>query len=256
MPPQENGGSPADEGVPLTYGAIHDLVGPANQISSLTGLLMRQYGDTLGAEAQVMVDLIQNSVGRLQNLLAGFRLYARIVGEKRPLHLCDGNALLNGVLASLQPVIEESGALVTHGQIPELYCDSGQIGYLLTTLVENALKFRGEQPCAVHVSAVSTDEASILSVQDNGIGIDPKYHKRIFEMFKRVHNERYSGAGVGLAIAERIVQRHGGRIWVESELGRGAMFLFSLPRGLGPTEKGSAKAYAKEKESQNDTRCG
>jgi light-regulated signal transduction histidine kinase (bacteriophytochrome) len=229
--------SRSEESVPLTYEALHDLVGPANQVSSLTGLLLRQYGDKLGPDGEVMLGLIQGSVNRLQNLLAGFRRYTRVVGERARLRACDGNALLAGSLHSMQAMIEESGALVTHDLLPELYCDPAQVGYILTGLIENALKFRSQARCQVHVSSALNHDMVILSVRDNGIGIDSKYHKRIFEMFKRVHNEGYPGAGVGLAIAERVVQRHGGRIWVESELERGATFFFSLPRA----EAGSAE---------------
>ena len=244
VPAEAAAGSPDDEWVPLTYASIHDVVAPANQVSSLAGLLIRQYGTQLGEEAELMVALLQDSVTRLQNLLAGFRTYARIVGTRAPLQLCDGNALLAHSLASAQAAIAESSASVTHDRFPALYCDPAQIGYVLTGLIENSLKFRGPERCEVHLSAVSHDDAWILSVRDNGIGIDPKHHKSIFEMFKRVHNEQYPGAGVGLAIAQRIVQRHGGRIWVESELGRGAAVFFSLPRERVPGEQGNARAYA------------
>lgn len=223
-------GSQSDGCVPLTYGALHDLVGPANQVSSLAGLLIKQYGDRLGPEGEVMLGLIQGSVGRLQNLLEGFRTYTRVVGEKPLLRVCDGNALLAGSLSSVKAMIEESGAVITHDPLPALYCDPAQIGHILAGIIENSLKFRNRDRCEVHVSSVLDNDMAILSVRDNGIGIDSKHHRRIFEMFKRLHNERYPGAGVGLAIAERVIQRHGGKIWVESELERGATFFFSLPR--------------------------
>jgi light-regulated signal transduction histidine kinase (bacteriophytochrome) len=219
-----------DEAVRLTYGSMHDLVSPANQICSLTGLLIRQYGDRLGPDAGEMLDLIQGSVNRLQKLLAGFRTYAQIAGQKAPLQLCDGNDLLTASLSSLKPVIDENGASVTRDDLPELYCDPAQITFVFLSLMENSIKFRSQARPEIHVSAVSDEDMSTLVVRDNGIGIDSRNHRRIFEMFKRVHNERYSGAGVGLAIVERIVQRHGGQIWVDSELGQGATFSFSLPR--------------------------
>ena len=214
----------------LTYGSLHDLAGPANQVSTLAGLLLKQYGDRMGSEAQAIFDLLQGSVTRLQNLLAGVRTYAQIVGRQGSFALLDANALLAGSFSSLQALIDETGAQVTSDHLPEVYGDAAQIGQVFTALLENAIKFRAERSPEIHVSANASDQMWVLGVQDNGIGIDSKNQTRIFELFKRVHNEKYPGAGVGLAIADRIVQRHGGRIWVESEIGSGSTFYFSLPR--------------------------
>src|SRR5579864_3273110 len=126
---------PADEeAVRLTYGSLHDLVSPANQICSLTGLLVKQYGDRLGADAPEMLALLQGSVSRLQNLVAGFRTYAKITGQTAPVELWDGNALLDASIGSLKQIIEESGATITRDSLPELYCDRAQITYVFTSL--------------------------------------------------------------------------------------------------------------------------
>ena len=216
--------------VGLTYDSLHDLVSPANQICTLVGLLIRQYGSRLGPESEDIVGLIQASMEELQSFLEGFRTYAQIAGPRLRCEPCDANSLLAASLAPIQLLLEESGASVTHDALPEIYCDPGQVAFVFTSLLENSIKFRSAPRPEVHVAAPSRDEAWVFSVRDNGIGIDRKHHRRIFEMFRRVHNKRYAGAGVGLAIAQRIVQGHGGKIWVESELGQGATFYFSLPR--------------------------
>jgi light-regulated signal transduction histidine kinase (bacteriophytochrome) len=216
-------------GILLTYGSLHDLAGPANQVCSLAELLRKQYGDRIGPDAQAVFDLLQGSVTRLQNLLAGVRTYAQIVGRQSSFARADVNALLAASICSLRGLIDETGAQVTSDHLPEVYGDSAQISYMFTALLENAIKFHGEAHPTVHVAAKPSDGMWVLSVQDNGIGIDPKNQTRIFELFRRAHNEKYPGAGVGLAVADRIVQRHGGKIWVESAIGRGSIFYFSLP---------------------------
>jgi len=219
-----------EAGIVLSYGSLHDLAGPANQVCSLAGLLLKQYGDRMAPEAQAIFDLLEGSVTRLQNLLAGVRTYAQIVGRQVPFARWDANAMLAGSISSLQGLIDKNGAQVTSDPLPELYGDPAQIGHVFTALLENAMKFRSGAPPEVHISATSSDQMWVFGVQDNGIGIDPKNQARIFELFRRVHNEKYPGAGVGLAIADRVVQRHGGKMWVESEIGRGSTFYFSVPR--------------------------
>lgn len=228
------GGRASEElGIRLSYGSLHDLAGPANQLCTLTSLLIKQYGDRLGPDADALIDLIRGSMSRLQNLMDGFRLYAQVAGKKAPEQACDANALMESALAALRTAIQENGVEVTYDRLPELHCDAAQIGYVFTCLVENAIKFHGSEPPKIQISAISSGDFWILAVRDNGIGIDPKHHRSIFEMFKRVHPDRYPGVGVGLAIAEHIVETHGGKIWVESELGRGATFLFTLPGRAG-----------------------
>jgi len=209
---------------------LHDLSSPVNQLGTLTELMLRKYRGTLDEEAEDLVGFIQSSTNRLQNLMAGLRAYMQVMGCASSYRLCNGNALLAGAVASIQQAIEENRAVVSHDPLPELYCDPKQIGYVFASLMENAIKFRSEHPPDIHVSAAEKKNDWIFSVRDNGIGIDPRYKDRIFGMFKRIHNDGYPGAGVGLAITRQIVEQHGGRIWVESQPGRGATFCFSLPR--------------------------
>lgn len=216
--------------VRLNSDSLHDLMSPVNQICSMTDLIVKKHGDALDDEVEILVGFLQKAANRLQNLLAGLRTYMQVAGARGSWRHCDANSLLAGALASIQPTVDQSGALVTHDPLPELYCDPIQMIYIFAGLIENSIKFRREIRPEVHVSAISDSEACVFSVRDNGIGIDVRYRERIFGTFKRIDNEAYPGRGVGLAIAKRVVEQHGGRIWVESEPGIGATFFFALPR--------------------------
>jgi two-component system, chemotaxis family, sensor kinase Cph1 len=142
----------------------------------------------------------------------------------------DCEVLLDRVLGDLRVAIEESGAVVTHDPLPIVRADEIQIGQLLQNLIGNAIKFCNQAPPLVHVSGKRNGKAWIFSIRDNGIGIDPQYGERIFVIFQRLHKrEEYQGTGIGLAVCKKIVERHGGRIWVESEPDKGATFYFTLP---------------------------
>ncbi|HEX9137268.1 MAG TPA: ATP-binding protein, partial [Nitrospirota bacterium] len=137
---------------------------------------------------------------------------------------------LEGVLSTLRLAIEENRAVVTHDALPKVTADPGQVGPLFQNLVSNAIKFHGAEPPRVHVSAERRNHEWLFSVRDNGIGVDPQYADRIFVIFQRLHDrEEYPGTGIGLALCKKIVERHGGHIWVESQPGRGATFLFTIP---------------------------
>ena len=219
-----------EEWVPLTTDSLHDLASPVNQIGSIMDLILKKHAGALDDDAKVLFGYLQNATARLQNLLGGLRTFMQMVGAPPARRRSDGNELLTAARAMLQHAIVQSDALMTCDPLPELYCDPSQITYVLVILIDNAIKFRGERRAEIHVSAISGKKNWVLSVRDNGIGIDPRYAKRIFAAFKRIHNDDYPGSGVGLAIAKRIMERHGGRIWVESELGQGATFLLELPK--------------------------
>lgn len=215
--------------VRLNGDSLHDLMSPVNQMGTLVDLVLRKYRGTLDQEAESLFGLVQSSANRMQNLIAGLRTYMRVAGAPNP-RLCDANDLLAGAQASIQPEIDQSGAVVTHGLLPELYCDPNQIGYAFASLMENSIKFRRERRPEIHVSANAQDNMTVFAVRDNGMGIDPTHCDRIFGLFKRIHNDTHPGTGLGLAITRQIVEQHGGRIWVESQPGFGATFYFSLPQ--------------------------
>jgi len=204
-----------------------------NQMRALAELILKRYHGTLDDDAEAMFRFLGDSAEHLQNLVAGLKTYMRVVGTREPYRRCDGNLLLAGALASIRPPIEQNTAVVTHGPIPELYCDPSQMACAIANLVENAIKFRSERPPEICISVTRKEDFWVFSVRDNGIGIDPRYSERIFSLFKRINNGAFPGAGVGLAITRQIVEQHGGQIWVESKLGSGSTFYFTLPGGEG-----------------------
>jgi light-regulated signal transduction histidine kinase (bacteriophytochrome) len=216
--------------VPLDNDSLHDLVGPVNQMCSIADLILRKYQGTLDSEAEVLFGFIQTSAKRFQNLVTGLRTYMGTVGFRGPFRRCDANRLLESAQELVKPAIDQSGALVTHDTLPELSCDPTQISYIFASLIDNSIKFRGPSRPEIRISATVASDMLVFSFQDNGIGIDPRHRDHIFGVFKRIHNDAYPGAGMGLAIAKEIIAGHGGRIWVESALQQGATFFVELPK--------------------------
>jgi two-component system, chemotaxis family, sensor kinase Cph1 len=216
--------------VPLNSDSLHDLASPVNQMCSMAGLILKKYRGKLDDEANVLFGFMQNSASRLENLMAGLRTYLQVAASGGSYRRCDANALLEGALTSIGQAIDRNGGVVTHDLLPELYCDPSQMVYTLASLIENSIQFRREDRPEIHVSAISEERFWVFSVRDNGIGIDPRFRDRIFSVFKRIDNEKNTGAGVGLAIARHVVELHGGRIWVEAKPGPGATFFFTMPR--------------------------
>jgi light-regulated signal transduction histidine kinase (bacteriophytochrome) len=156
--------------------------------------------------------------------------YSRVGMRGKQIEPTDCETVLNQSLNNLKVAIEEKGAVVTHDPLPTVMADNPQLGQLFQNLIGNAIKFQGNKPLRVHVSASRNGNGWTFSVRDNGMGIAPGYAERIFVIFQRLHSrEQYPGTGIGLAICKKIVERHGGRIWVESEVGKGATFYFTLP---------------------------
>ncbi|HUI77414.1 MAG TPA: ATP-binding protein [Bryobacteraceae bacterium] len=213
----------------LTSDSLHDLAGPVNQIRTLTDMLIKRNKGKLDDDAEVMFRFLQNSVERLDTLLAGLKTYMQAVGTREAYRLSDGNDCLADALASIRSSIEQQSARVTHEPLPPLYGDRRQITRVFANLVENGIKFRSERQPDVHISVTREEDFWVFAVRDNGMGLDPRHSERIFSMFKRINNQAGPGAGIGLAIAKQIVEEHGGRIWVESQLGSGAVFYFTLP---------------------------
>jgi light-regulated signal transduction histidine kinase (bacteriophytochrome) len=214
----------------FAYVASHDLQEPLRKVGSFTELLERRYKDQLGPDADRYIGYIVDGARRMSQLINDLLTYSRIGSSSIKFAKTDCNEVLEHTLADLQHLIRERGAVVTHDDLPVIMADRLQLGVVFQNLIANAIKFRRDEPPQVHVSARLVDGVWIFSVSDNGIGIEPEFFERIFVMFQRLHTkEQYSGTGIGLAICKRVIERHGGRIWVESEFGNGATFNFSIP---------------------------
>ena len=186
----------------------------------------------LDANADEFIAYAVDGANRMQRLINDLLAYSRVGTRGKEFEPTDCTAVFDQALANLKVAIEESGAVVTRDPLPTVMADKLQIGQLFQNLIGNAIKYHGDEPPRVHVSAEQKGNEWVFSVRDNGIGIDPQYAERIFVIFQRLHTrEEYPGTGIGLAICKKIVERHGGRIWVESQLGSGATFYFTIPMG-------------------------
>jgi PAS domain S-box-containing protein len=214
----------------FAYVASHDLQEPLRLISSYTHLLEKRYQGKLDADADEFIGYTLESAARMQRLISDLLAYSRVSMHGKLFDQTDMNEALKQALFSLQIAIEENQALITQDNLPVLNVDAVQMAQLFQNLIGNAIKFHGQEPPRIHVSARQAGEMWIFAVKDNGIGIDPRFSERIFVLFQRLHDRsEYSGTGIGLAICKRIVERHQGKIWVDSEPGQGATFYFTLP---------------------------
>lgn len=199
-------------------------------VASFTELLARKYQGRLDAEADEYIGFAVDGAKRMQRLIQDLLSYSRITSQGAPPARCAVEAVLEQALLNLQGAIQEASAVITHEPLPVVDADASQLAMVFQNLVGNAIKFRGPAvPPRVHIAAAQEHGAWHFAVTDNGIGIDPRHHLRIFEIFQRLHTRaEYPGTGIGLALCKRIVERHGGRIWVVSE-GKGTAFHFTLP---------------------------
>jgi len=213
----------------FAYVASHDLQEPLRMVVAYTELLSKKYGAALDEKAQKYIFYAADGARRMQQLVRDLLLYSRVDSEGRPPAPIEPAPVLAQVLRALWPVIRASGADVQVGPLPPVLADATQLHQIFQNLIGNAIKFRSEREPVVWVSAVRSGHEVTFSVADNGIGIAAKYRERIFLMFQRLHDRsRYEGSGIGLAIVQRIVERHGGRVWLESEEGHGTTFHFTL----------------------------
>jgi light-regulated signal transduction histidine kinase (bacteriophytochrome) len=225
----------ADEGCPVLFHSdtLHDVASPVNQLSTMLALLQKRCTGN-GGDDDVMFDLIQSSAARLRTLMGGLQAFVRVLDTPVPHRVCETRDLMTAAVSAASPLIQETGARIHYGDLPRVNCDPNQMLYALSCLIDNAIKFRGESPPEIHLSATEEEDAWLFSCRDNGIGIEPKFGQRIFHLFKRLNGDKYPGAGAGLAICRAIVNRHGGRIWLDAksapESAQGATFLFTLPK--------------------------
>jgi PAS domain S-box-containing protein len=214
----------------FAYVASHDLQEPLRMISSYLQLIERRYKAKLDTDADEFIRFSVDGAKRMQSLINDLLTFSRVGTRGKPFERVETEKTLGEALANLEVAIEESGGKVTHGPLPAVNGDPGQLTQLFQNLVGNAVKFHGKDPPEVRVEATHNDSQWEFAVRDNGIGIDPNHFDRVFIVFQRLHGrDEYPGTGIGLAICKKIVERHGGRIWVESEPGKGSAFHFTLP---------------------------
>ncbi len=200
-------------------------------VSSYTQLAMKRYGERLDGDAKDFMNYVVDGAARMKQLIEDLLAYSRVGTKGKEFRPTPVENALRRAVTNLRAAIEESGAEVTHDPLPTVDADEVQLGQLFQNLMGNGLKFRGTERPHIHVSCAEKDGAFEFRVRDNGIGIEPQYFERIFMLFQRLHTKGdYPGTGIGLAICKKVVERHGGRIWVESEPGKGSSFIFTLPK--------------------------
>jgi light-regulated signal transduction histidine kinase (bacteriophytochrome) len=216
----------------FAYVASHDLQEPLRMVNGFLKLLAERCAGQLDEKSHEYIAYSLQGAQRMSQLITDLLDFSRVDRKGKELQPTDANEQLGDALANLRASIAEAGARVTHEELPTVRADASQLGQLLQNLIGNAVKFRDpDRPCQVHVAARKDGGQWVFSVRDNGIGIDPKQHDRVFVIFQRLHTrQEYPGTGIGLAICQRIVERHGGRIWVESQPDEGSTFFFTMPR--------------------------
>lgn len=239
----------------FAYVTSHDLQEPLRTITSYAQLLERRYRDRIDSDANEIIDYVVNGVKRLHLLINELLTYSRIAGTENVLTgPVSMKRAIEWALANLRLLIEDCGAVVTCGELPDVRGNEVQLVQLWQNLVSNAIKYRRPGvPPRVQVNARVEDTKWIFSVEDNGIGIEPKHRERVFGLFKRLHGNEIPGVGIGLAICSSIVEKHGGRIWVESQPGVGSSFYFSIPKEFESPAADAGRERA-EAESCRDRR--
>lgn len=213
----------------FAYVASHDLQAPLATIASYAQLLEKRYKDQLDSKASKFIGNIVQGCTRMQTLIDDLLEYSRVGRSQKPFQLTDCNHAVEQALANLQGAIRETQALVTYSELPAVMGDISQLVQLFQNLVGNSIKYRHDAPPMVHITACKQEKDWLFSVSDNGIGIATQHQARIFQIFQRLHTQKeYSGTGIGLAICQKIVERHGGYIWVESKPGQGSTFYFTM----------------------------
>jgi light-regulated signal transduction histidine kinase (bacteriophytochrome) len=217
----------------FAYSASHDLQEPLRMVATYSELVRREFGGQLGPDGDEYIGHMIDGALRMEQLLKDLRAYTMVSSAaQEPTDDVDADQVLEKALANLDVAIKQSGASIEKTDLPRVRIRDFHLEQLLQNLIGNSLRYRSSAPLRIFVTAEPQAKEWLFSVQDNGIGIDPQYKEQIFEIFKRLHSATaYPGTGMGLAICQRIVERAGGRIWVESELGRGSTFFFTIPRG-------------------------
>ena len=203
-------------------------------VSSYTQLVVKRYGERLDGDAKEFMAYVVDGAARMKQLIEDLLAYSRVGTKGKEFKPVAVEAPLKRAITNLRAAIEESGAEITYDPMPTVNADDVQLAQLFQNLMGNALKFKGPEKAKIRVEAKENPAEWEFHVRDNGIGIEPQYFERIFMVFQRLHNKgEYPGTGIGLAICKKVVERHGGRIWVESQSGEGSAFHFTLPKQKG-----------------------
>jgi light-regulated signal transduction histidine kinase (bacteriophytochrome) len=219
-----------DELEQFLYLTAHDLQEPLRMVSGYVQLLERRYRGRLDEDADDFIRFAVDGAQRMQGMIDGLLAYSRVTTRGNTPTATDLNLVVETALRAVGSAIEDTGAAVTCDRLPTVLADEAQVQELYHNLIDNALKFSGGGPPRIQIGVRRRDAQPVLFVRDNGIGISPQYADRAFTLFRRLHSrEEYPGRGIGLAICKRIVERHGGRIWIESEVGKGTTVYFTLP---------------------------
>src|SRR4030042_3490845 len=214
----------------FAYVVSHDLKEPLQVIKGFLMLFEKRYKDKLDEKANEIIRFTVDGAERMQELIKDLLEYSQVGTKGKEFKPADCSLILNKAISNLKVSIEESGGVVTHDTLPTVTADAIQLSRLFQNLIGNAIKFHGSEAPMVHISTERKGDEWLFSVRDNGMGIDPKFADRIFTVFQRLNSsDEYPGTGIGLAICKKIVEHHGGRIWVESEPGKGATFYFTIP---------------------------
>ncbi len=214
----------------FAYVASHDLREPLRMVTTFTQMLAERYEGKLNEEADQIIRFAVDGASRMERLIHDLLAFSRVGRKEKQFDLADCQSVLEAALSNLQLLIQESNATIEVRSLPTVSADAAQLTQLFQNLVDNAIKYRSKQPPIVQIGAERQKKQWLFWVKDNGIGISPKHTDRIFMIFQRLHTrQQYSGTGIGLAMCKKIVERHGGRIWVKSEPGQGAIFYFTLP---------------------------
>lgn len=214
----------------FAYVASHDLQEPLRMVTTYTELLAERYRGKLDERADKYIGYAVDGATRMRELVRELLAYSRVSSQPKQAAVVNTETLVQDVIGGLKVAIDESGARIVCDALPEVRADPAQLRQVFQNLIGNALKFRAEQAPQISIGAAKENGKYVFRVEDNGIGIEKQYSGRVFQMFQRLHERgRYDGSGIGLAIAKKIVERHGGQIWFESEPGQGATFFFTVP---------------------------
>ena len=214
----------------FAYVASHDLQEPLRSVAGYTQLLAKRYRGKLDADADEFIAYAVDGANRMRVLINELLAYSRVGTKSKPPSPTNVESVVSHALANLDAAISESGAIITRDPLPEVMGDEVQLTTLFQNLIANAIKFQDQMTPEIHIGAENQVNECLFSVRDNGIGIEPEHAERVFLIFHRLHGRNeYEGTGMGLATCKKIVERHGGRIWIESEPGKGSIFYFTIP---------------------------